>query len=445
MLTGVMPFASDVGADVGARLLVPAPDPRAVAPTLFAPVAALVRATLESDRRSRMDAAELLRRLEAVRAGVVSADAALDIGPATPAPADSDAMRHGKPDAPRETTRTIPEAPSSRGPADPAVRELYDEAMLQHHLAPNGVANRRELLERAFALAPDDPWVLSALSAALVRTWNFSPRGQRTMLSRAEDLALRGLAIDPLNGQTFQTVGFLRLVYGETRAAVRAFGAALARDPSLPDANHQLAVIAAECGDFAGAHAHFDRALECGAPAWQVGLERARVLALAGDRAAAERALAASVVTAPSAPSALYQSRLGMWWHDEHAIAAARARVQAVLAGSDEGPHRALVGIGALFCGASLPASPADIVARIDASEHLPRMRAWMFQLVAELWAGSDDPDLAVAVVVRSVDAGLTDVAWFDHCPALEPLRRRDEVAQLRTIVSARASAAWPP
>ncbi|MCZ7680637.1 MAG: protein kinase [Sandaracinaceae bacterium] len=138
-----------------------------------------------------------------------------------------------------------------RGPADPKRREIYLRAralMLEH--SRDSYARAIELLEDALAADPNDPWILSRLAAALVRRLSIAgvEVDAKASEARAEELALRALALDSSIPDTYQTVGVLRWMQGRTRSAVLALREALARDPFLLEAQGLLARLASESG-----------------------------------------------------------------------------------------------------------------------------------------------------------------------------------------------------
>ena len=78
---------------------------------------------------------------------------------------------------------------------------------------------------------------------------------------------------------------------------------------------------------------------------------------------------------------------------------------------------------------------------RIDALKNATditlRMRIFWNQLSAEVraYVGEHPMD----DVCAAVDLGLVDIAWMDHCPLLDDLRKDPEFAPLRERVAVRA------
>jgi len=69
-----------------------------------------------------------------------------------------------------------------------------------------------------------------------------------------------------------------------------------------------------------------------------------------------------------------------------------------------------------------------------------PRARIFMHQLECELSLSRGELDVAARAVARCVDAGLIDLMWLDHMPALAPLRKDRRYRDLRKIVTERVA-----
>src|SRR5262249_35773500 len=137
------------------------------------------------------------------------------------------------------------------------------------------------LLRQAEAIAPSDPFIASALGAALVKHWSF--KNDRALLGQAEEYSLRALATNPHIGETFNTIGVLRLHQGELRAAVRAFEEAAARSPRLAEPHSYIGRLLAESGKLPEAEARLNQALRLDPKDYYAASELSRIAALNGD------------------------------------------------------------------------------------------------------------------------------------------------------------------
>jgi serine/threonine-protein kinase len=332
-----------------------------------------------------------------------------------------------------------------RGPSDPKLRDAYHRARtLYAGFSPIPTKEAIAILREALAASPSDPWLLSALGAALLRQWIFTGGLDVGLVTEAEEVSLRALAIDSSIGETFSTIGILRLQHGETRAAVRAFQEALARSPLHAEAHEYLGRLLCECGYPDEGLRRLDLAVRLEPNSVNGHWERARTFALLGDRPRAEQAVARSLAGTRLGAGQIFQrARLAMWWSDRKMAEEIR----------DDLPHADIAlpimrdSLARLMDAASRGEPLADQVAifsQLVAPEAAsPRQRAFSHQIATEFFCAGGRVEEALASLSKSADLALIDVLWMDRCPPLSLIRDDPRFAQARAVVAARAAEAW--
>jgi tetratricopeptide (TPR) repeat protein len=140
----------------------------------------------------------------------------------------------------------------------------------------------REPFERSYALAPGNADILARYA-----TFRSNLRDH----ARATDVSLRAATLDPLNARTFRSQGDIRHNAGDHAAAIEAYRKAIALNPTLSGVNSSLGFAQLMAGADEDARASFmkERSAVRRLPGLAILAHRA------GDRAAAEAALAALV------------------------------------------------------------------------------------------------------------------------------------------------------
>ena len=332
-----------------------------------------------------------------------------------------------------------------RGPADPEAREAYRKAR-QHYVAfglPR-VLEAVELLRSAQSSWPNDPWIKSALGAALARAWILGGGQDMSKIAEAEELSIRALAIDSSIGETYDTIGILRLQQGETRAAVRAFQEAVARSPLLAEAHEYLGRLLCECSHPEQGMRRLDLAIRLEPNSVTAHWERARTFALLGDRERAEHGLARSIAVAGMSTAQVTQrARLAMWWKDGEMAEKLIEDLESLATPLPLISEHMLPLLKAVMSGKPLDerAKWFDMLAANLTGS--PRQRAFFHQLSVEFYSSANQKEEALASLALAVQLPLVDLLWLDRCPVLAPLREDPSFARSRAIVAARAAEAF--
>ncbi len=332
-----------------------------------------------------------------------------------------------------------------RGPSDPDARDAYRRARVEYvKFGPGPVRTAIEILRGARASSPNDPWILSALGAALTRHWVLTGSSDAAVIQEAEEVSLRALAVDASIGETFDTIGILRLQQGETRAAVRAFQEAVARSPLLAEAHEYLGRLLCECGHPDEGLRRLDLAIRLDPNSVAGHWERARTYALLGDREKAEAGLARSLAVADSAVAQVLQrARLALWWKDR----AMAQRLVQDLAHIDLPIASVRDNLVPLLerAAAGEPLGEGVTMFRViaDTSNSSLRQRAFFRQISVEFYCAATMWTEALEALETAADLPLVDVLWMDHCPLLAPLRDDAVFARCRAMIASRAAEAW--
>lgn len=336
-------------------------------------------------------------------------------------------------------------AAGRRGRVASKARELYERA--RELSTTYGSVDRERaiaLLREADALAPNDPLILSALAAELVRLWGY--RDEAEVLEAAEDAALRALAIDSSNAEIFNTIALLRLHQGELRAAVRAFHEALARDSSLVEAQSYLGRLLSESGSFVEATQRLEYAMRMEPSDHFARVELARIAAMAGRWKRVDALL--TNAGSGGGPPILIASRgrFAIWQRDFEALGHRLREMQAHQDDPALGQVVPIVGPAwaALACGrgvASGSLALRDIENAI--AHHSQRLPTFHRQLLAEIHMAAGNRADALAEIESAASMALIDVSWLDYCPLLADLRGEPRFAKARALVATRAHALW--
>ena len=330
------------------------------------------------------------------------------------------------------------------GPADPAARAVYEKGVDAAREFGDHIERAIEHLREANGLAPNDPHIMSALGAALVRQWSFG--GSSAVLSEAEDWSLRALATGTRIGQTFNTIGVLRLHQGELRAAVDAFREASARSPRLAEPSSYLGRLLSESGHVEEAARRLGRAVELDPTDHHALSELARLAAMDGDWVRTNTILDQAATGRAEAIVRATKARFMVWRRDPASLAAAVADVEA--RSSDPGLRvvvRLLLPVWrALANGEIITGDDARLAALEDAAAGTSmRLTMFWYQLLAEVHAVCGHEDAALEAIEAASMRTLIDVLWIDRCPALRDIRGNARLSRARATVAARAATLW--
>lgn len=285
------------------------------------------------------------------------------------------------------------------------------------------------LFEQGVARAPDDLGLLSGLAMARARRINYAPPG-------VDDVAsVRGaveLAVEraPHLGEAWLALATLRHISSDWSGSVTALREALGRAPGLLQAHEILGNIQFEIGAVDDGLFRLETVVSLDPTATNARLELARALALVGRWDRTDVLLALPVDRSGERDyRRVMRARLNLWRglqrHDTSGVGASTA--SALSDAFDT----------TLSTGTVTEAVIEPVIEPLQRhaarTREGSRLRPLLRQVLAELLAASGQPELALAEITRSLDAGLYDLTWVDRCPLLE------EVRALPGFVSVRA------
>ncbi|MEO7092022.1 MAG: protein kinase, partial [Polyangiales bacterium] len=343
-----------------------------------------------------------------------------------------------------EAFRALGEGASRRGPEGEKARALYEKGRAEYlQFGPPFVEAAVASFRQALELAPGDAWLLSALGAALTRLWIVRGATDRELIAEAEEMSLRALATDASIGETFATIGILRLQHGEMRAAVRAFHEALARSPLLAEAHGYLGRLLAESGHVDEALRRLDLSMRLEPDSLPAYWEKARTQALIGDLPGAEATIDLGVKIGGLVSGVYSRTRFVMWFHDKEM---ARKVIKTIEGTGETGVLARQVMLPILDAFANdRPLGDVINLFRQFADEvsASPRQRAFFFQLSAEYYAVAGMPEEAMTSIEKAAVLPLIDLLWLDRCPALDRLRADPRFGRARATVATRVAELW--
>ena len=324
---------------------------------------------------------------------------------------------------------------------DPEAEDLYLRGrFLMRRNWTEYLFEASQILERAYARAPDDPRIAGAYALAVARTYGAPPTGQEAA-EKARLIAEKALEIDPRQPEARVAIATLHLQNHEVDAAVRHFRQALAVAPNSVEALDWIGRIMAEVGREREGISYLRRAYAIDpqnlAPRYQI----ARVYSILGD----QPGMLAELGPLPTHPGdmALWfmiQSRDALWRRD----ARAAERLIQLLDTTPALPQSArfamlqLLGVALGTNTQALERETLDRLLPVDASR-TPRRAAFNAQIRAETAGALGHMELTLESLRFADGNSLVDLVWLDHCPLWSSLRTHAEYQTLRNRVAVRA------
>jgi serine/threonine-protein kinase len=280
-----------------------------------------------------------------------------------------------------------------------------------------------QLFERALAIAPDDPRILSGFAIAAGRKANAAP-GQA---ERARAAAEKAVELGPNLAEAHVALATARYQQRREPEAIASLATALRMSPFSAEAHDMLGRLLSETQLVDAAQKHLETAL-----ALEPDMELARAMLsrlhmLRGARELADEVLASARGGETSMlPSA---ARFCVWTRDVDR--AKRLLDDRSTAGE---PSR---GISELML--RLVAEGRAPFESPLFSEVPPRMSGFLAQVQAECSSFLNQHDRAIAAVERAAELDVFDVAWADGCPLFAPYQEDPRFRAARARIAARA------
>jgi serine/threonine-protein kinase len=282
---------------------------------------------------------------------------------------------------------------------------------------------------------------LAGRASACLRGW-FNPTFAQL---RAWEQDARAAVADAVAGaaslaETQLAVARLAVQDGRYREAAGALVEALRIAPTYPEAHEYAGSLKCEAGRPEDGIRHLRLAAELDPEAWLGLLVAARHHALHGEVEEYERLMAQIDAKQSRYGIAVLgtQLRIAAWYGQRERMLEIAARMKQS-GGRDAGMFGAM---GAAYIGAIAPKDAFAMVERLVDGAN-PRFRSMILQFATESACLQNDLDLAWEALTRAANDVLVDLDWLDHCPPLEPLRRRPDFDVVRSLVKQRAESIW--
>jgi eukaryotic-like serine/threonine-protein kinase len=335
---------------------------------------------------------------------------------------------------------TTPVVAERVAPGNPEALDLYFRARHAYHgfevVAPSSplptlratVMNSVTLFDRAHALAPEDPMILSGYVLAHARTWFFGDPASR---EHAFESAARAVELAPYRGESYLARASVDFQRGDLIAAIEDARHALSLAPMLADAHELLGRILCESGPAEEGIRHMRSAAELEPGFRSAHAAMLRVHELLGHRAEADRFADEIVARDEGGVGWTVLARVLLWRADE---TRARALFEHPVIQSGKAPSAREI-LRLVFEPETSPSAGKLVAASLGTVGATWRMSVFLEQARAELGAAKGKLDEAFAALGASVDAGLIDLLWMDGCPLLFPLRADVRFGPLRARV----------
>jgi serine/threonine-protein kinase len=344
-----------------------------------------------------------------------------------------------------ETLRVELETGRHRAEAPPEAIELYMRARRLARDSFNGDANVLHeaigMYDECLALAPEFAPALAARATACLRGW-FNPANApvRNWQQDARAAVAAAVAGAPGLAETQLAVARLAVQDGRYRDAAGALGDALRIAPTYPEAHEYAGSLKCEAGRPEDGIRHLRLAAELDPDSWLGLMVAARHHALHGQLDEYERLMAQVESKQSTYAIAVLGTKLRISaWLGQHERMREVAERMRQLHGPDAGMFGAMA---KAYAGEIAPKDAFAMVEQLVKGAN-PRFRSMIWQFAAESACLQGELELGWHALTSAANDVLVDLDWLEHCPVIEPLRRRDDFSTVRNLVKQRAESIW--
>jgi eukaryotic-like serine/threonine-protein kinase len=298
--------------------------------------------------------------------------------------------------------------------------------------------------EEALRLAGDSPLVNAGYAMTLLRAWMIKAGGGggESLPARARVAANRAVAAAPHLGEPHMALGLLHLHHGDPVGAVREFRTTISLSPSMAEAHAFLGELLTEIGRVPEGILRLDTASRIDPTLNHPTGPRRRLAALFKDWDLAY-APTAHIPPAQTPLGHLLTLRIAAYRGDLDSV----ARIAEQVAAMPADPYGMKDWVEAQIDSYLRRRPMAEIYEVLNrpgqsGSVSLRRL-ANQYQTTAEVAGFAGDHDMVIDAIGKSLDVGLVDLLWFDHCPFLDELRGDARFTALRDRLQERAYAAF--
>ena len=290
----------------------------------------------------------------------------------------------------------------------------------------------RELVERAHALAPDDPLVAANHAILLVRSTFFATEIDPTLIPRATEHVKFALASGPNLAEAHLAAAHLELHTGEAAVAAGHYRIAIACAPHSADAHDYLGRMLLEAGYLEAGFARLAQATSISPHFADAIYQMARAHALEGQWELVDELFGQPI----QGPRTILFARFARWRGDHARLVQLRDNFKPL----SLDPRIAQL-LFDVFLDGAWTTHRAELVAKLSEVSPSRRRNSFVGQLVAEAAAHAGDVTTCIQALEHATTHGLFDRHWMEKCPSLDSARDTAAFATLRAEVAARAHA----
>jgi serine/threonine-protein kinase len=322
---------------------------------------------------------------------------------------------------------------------DPIAVDLFLRARHEYHLIWHDAAGRAvSLFADAIKRAPNDARILGGYALALARRYAYDFDATSSG-PEAIAIARRTLALQPHSSAARTAIAVVHWNDNDLEGAATEIAIALRHGPANGDAHDFYGRLLLECGHVEEAVERLKMALAVEGRLAQAKYEMIRALALLGKWDEAWRRLGN-----PPADGSLLNAywtarmRLHGWQRDE----AGALACESLIAATPFETQSMLLAFMEVISGRTTPDAMTAVLGQFADANAVARRSAFFRQLVVEIWSSRGESEKALAALEASARGRLSDLAWLDLCPVLEPIRNHLRFKAVRDEVAVRTSAA---
>jgi eukaryotic-like serine/threonine-protein kinase len=292
----------------------------------------------------------------------------------------------------------------------------------------------RALLERAHALAPDDPLVNANHAILLVRSTFFASEIDTTLIPRATEHVRFALATAPHLAESHLAAAHLELHTGAAAVAAGHYRMAIACAPYSAEAHDYLGRMLLEAGYLEAGFARLTQAMSISPHFADAIYQMARAHALEGRWDVVEKLFAEPI----QGPRTILFARFARWRDDRSLLVKLRENFRPM----SLDPQFAQMLFGVFIDGA-WDTYRDQLIALLGRVSPSRRRNAFLAQLVTEAAGYAGDLTTSLHALEHSSSQGLFDRHWMDNCPTLDAIRSTPTFATVRAQVEERAHAIY--
>jgi eukaryotic-like serine/threonine-protein kinase len=330
--------------------------------------------------------------------------------------------------------------PTDEATNDPIAVDLFLRARHQYHLVWHDATSRAiALFAEALKRAPNDARIMGAYALAVARRYAYE-FGAEAAGPEAIALAERTLALQPRSSTARAAIAVVKWNDGDVVGTATEIAQALRYGPANADAHDYYGRVLFECGLVDDAIERLKMALAVEARMLQPKYEVIRALALLGKWDEAWGRLG-DPPTEPTSLNAYWTNRMRLhgWQLDGPG---ALACVPLVTNSPPFETQSVMLAFMDVIGGKATPDALTGVLRQFGNANAVARRRSFFFQLTTEIWAARGEHEKALEALEESARGRLSDLAWLDRCPVLEPIRNHPRFVAVRGPIAARAKEA---